>query len=111
MEKPFTVPIIPVLLFPALICIFVATAQTQRPTYPPPPKPLDNSTAPASPGKGARPMDFIQLQKEANALAETAQTIPADIATVRKGIMPQDTIQKLKQIEKLSKRLRSELNP
>jgi hypothetical protein len=110
-QKPFASPLIPVLLLPALICIFVGKAQTQKPTYPPPPQPMDTSATPPSPMKRVRPMDFIQLQKEANALADTAQTIPTDVANVRKGIMPKDVIQKLKQIEKLAKRLRSELNP
>ena len=56
-------------------------------------------------------IDPIQLQREADDLARTAQTIPTDVASVRKGILPKDVIQKLKQIEKLSKRLRNELNP
>jgi hypothetical protein len=53
----------------------------------------------------------VQLQKEADDLARTAQTIPSDVASVRKGMLPKDVIEKLKQIEKLSKRLRSELTP
>jgi len=40
-----------------------------------------------------------------------AQTVPADIAKIRQGMLPKDVVQKLKQIEKLSKRLRSQLNP
>jgi len=48
---------------------------------------------------------------EAEDLAATAQTIPTDVASVRKGMMPKDVLQKLKQIEKLSKHLRGELTP
>jgi hypothetical protein len=55
--------------------------------------------------------DLLQLQQEADDLARTAQSIPADFESVRKGMLPKDVIQKLKEIEKLSKRLRSELNP
>jgi hypothetical protein len=44
-------------------------------------------------------------------LARTAESIPADVVSVRKGVLPKDTMEKLKQIEKLSKRLRSQLNP
>jgi len=40
-----------------------------------------------------------------------SQTIPSDVASARKGMLPRDVIEKLKQIEKLSKRLRTELNP
>ena len=55
-------------------------------------------------------VDLAQAQKEADDLARTAGTIPADVASLRKGILPKDVIEKLKQIEKLSKHLRSELN-
>ena len=59
----------------------------------------------------SRRVDLAQLQHEADDLARTAQTIPTDVASVRKGMLPKDVIDKLKQIEKLSKHLRSELNP
>ena len=51
------------------------------------------------------------LQREADQLATLAQSIPADIDSVHKGKLPKDVIQKLKRIEKLSKRIRTELNP
>jgi hypothetical protein len=53
----------------------------------------------------------MQLQRDADDLARKAQSIPSDVASVRKGMLPKDIIEKLKQIEKLSKRLRTELNP
>ena len=59
----------------------------------------------------SRRLDLAQLQRDADDLARTAQTIPTDVASVRKGMLPKDVIDKLKQIEKLSKRLRTELNP
>jgi len=65
----------------------------------------------ATPTTAARRVDLEQLQKEADDLARTAQTIPADVASVRKGMLPKDVIEKLKQIEKLSKHLRGELAP
>jgi hypothetical protein len=61
--------------------------------------------------KMQRRLDPVKLQQEADDLARTAQTIPSDVAVIRQGKLPKDTIQKLKEIEKLSKRLRSELNP
>ena len=70
------------------------------------PKPIDKSADTPS-----RRLDLIQLQRDADDLARTAQTIPTDVASVRKGMLPKDVIDKLKQIEKLSKRLRTELNP
>jgi hypothetical protein len=59
----------------------------------------------------SRRVDLAQLQREADDLARTAQTIPSDLADIRRGIMPKEMLQKLKQIEKLSKHLRTELNP
>ena len=56
-------------------------------------------------------IDLMKLQQEADDLTRTAQTIPTDVAGVRQGTLPKDMIEKLRRIEKLSKRLRSELNP
>jgi hypothetical protein len=58
-----------------------------------------------------RHIDLDQAQRDADDLARTAQSIPTDVASVRKGMLPKDIIEKLKQIEKLSKHLRTELNP
>jgi hypothetical protein len=58
-----------------------------------------------------RQIDPVRLQKDALALASAASSIPADIESVRKGMLPKEIILKLKQIEKLSKQLRNELNP
>jgi len=49
------------------------------------------------------------LRPDADRLAKLAQSIPADIESIHKGMLPKDVIQKLKQIEKLSKSLRSKL--
>ncbi len=50
------------------------------------------------------------LRAAADELARLAQSIPVDIQRVNKGLLSKDLAQKLKQIEKLSKRLRTELN-
>lgn len=99
-----------------LVCVLSSGAQMKdvyTPGVPPPPAPMDpdhGKTAPDEP-KLQRRIDPIKLQQEADDLARTAQTIQSDIASIRRGTLPKDTIQKLKEIEKLSKRLRSELNP
>jgi hypothetical protein len=49
------------------------------------------------------------LRPDADQLAKLAESIPADVESLRKGMLPKDVIQKLKQIEKLSKSLRSKL--
>jgi hypothetical protein len=56
-------------------------------------------------------LDLGKLRQNADELARIAQTIPSDVSSIQKGILPKDVIQKLKQIEKLSKQLRGALNP
>ena len=100
-----------VLSIPVLFCLLSLPALTQRPTYPKAPPPLDTDAHnPPPPQDFPRHLNLLHMQKEADDLARAAQTIPADVASVRKGMLPKDIIQKLKQIEKLSKHLRSELN-
>lgn len=56
-------------------------------------------------------LDVAKLGQEADELARIAQTIPSDVASIQKGKLPKDMIEKLKQIEKLSKQLRTQINP
>jgi hypothetical protein len=95
-----------------MLGLFVTLAIPQEhSTFPKPPEPLDPSKTNPAPTSPTRHLDLAQLQRDADDLARTAQTIPTDVASVRKGMLPKDVIEKLKQIEKLSKRLRSELTP
>ncbi len=103
------------LLLPAVLltCVLTDRAQDLPKGMSPPPPPLDperQNQASDTP-RLQRQIDLAQLQKDADDLARTAQSIPVDVANVRRGVLPKDTLQKLKQIEKLSKHLRSELNP
>jgi hypothetical protein len=56
-------------------------------------------------------LDPAKLQREANELATLAASIPSAVDQTTHGVLPNDLLEKLKKIEKLSKRLRSELNP
>ena len=100
-----------------LVCVVPAHAQIKDayiPGVPPPPASMDRDngkTAPDEPKVPQRHIDLVKLQQEADDLARTAQTISADVAGVRGGTLPKDIVEKLKRIEKLSKHLRSELNP
>jgi hypothetical protein len=95
----------------AVLSLFVAFAAPQAAHhYPTPPPALDPETQDRPPASPSHRIDISQMQRDANDLAHTAQTIPSDVASVRKGMLPKDVIEKLKQIEKLSKRLRTELN-
>lgn len=88
-------------------------AQQTRGKMPTPPESMNGNdvNVPQDQATLQRRLDMAELQREAEDLAKTAQTIPSDVASVRKGMMPKDVILKLKQIEKLSKQLRTKLNP
>lgn len=53
--------------------------------------------------------DALELQRQAKELLELSQSLQPDMESVSHGLLPKDTIDKLKRIEKLSKRLRGEL--
>jgi len=98
------------------ICVLPARAQMKDvyiPGVPPPPPSMDrdHGKTPSDEPKLQRHIDPVKLQRDADDLARTAQTIPTDVAGVRQGTLPKDIIEKLKRIEKLSKQLRNELNP
>lgn len=48
----------------------------------------------------------LQLQKDAKELAELCASVPSDMAGVKQGLVPQGAVEKLKHVEKLSKRVR-----
>lgn len=52
---------------------------------------------------------FAQVQHDADKLASLARALPDEVGQLAKGTRPTDLEQKLKDIEKLSKRLRSNL--
>jgi hypothetical protein len=56
-------------------------------------------------------VDFAKVKSDADDLVILSQSIHSGIDNVGKGMLPKDLIDKLKQMEKLSKRLRSELTP
>jgi len=56
-------------------------------------------------------VDFAKLKSDADELIVLSQSIHSGVNDVQKGMLPKDLIAKLKQVEKLSKRLRSELTP
>jgi hypothetical protein len=56
-------------------------------------------------------IDVGKLKHDADELASLAQSIPNDVASTGRGILPKDLDEKLRRIEKLAKHLRSDLNP
>jgi len=63
------------------------------------------------PPPSRKTIDPVKLRAEANELADLAHSVPADVDQVSQGKLPKDFTDKLKRIEKLSKQLRSDLNP
>jgi hypothetical protein len=56
-------------------------------------------------------VDLAKLKSDADELMALSQSIHSSIGDVEKGMLPKDLTEKLKQVEKLSKRLRNELTP
>ena len=84
----------------------VSQTRTGFPTPPPPLAPLPQSKAPVT---RVRRVDTVELQREAKELSDLANTIPPDIEQYSRGLLAKDLEEKLKRIEKLSKRLRGQL--
>jgi len=96
-----------------LMCALATGASQHRSNMPVPPETMDADSTKTAPPEATLPrhIDLLELQREADDLARTAQTIPSDVANVRRGTLPKNIILKLKQIEKLPKQLRSGLSP
>jgi len=55
--------------------------------------------------------DPQELKRDAEELAHLSQSVPAEIEAVGRGLVSSDLNQKLKRIEKLSKKLRDAVQP
>lgn len=60
--------------------------------------------------KPSRSIDPAALRNEADQLADIAASLPQSVDKASHGVLEKDLISKLKQIEKLSKHLRNQLN-
>lgn len=97
----------------AVFLLLVLLAIPQRPSnWPKPPAPAEPPTPVA---RNSHPqqhrVDTAQLQHEAKELLDLSQSIQPDIESVSRGLLPKDTVEKLKRIEKLAKQLRQEIAP
>jgi len=94
--------------------LLLQTSAGQMPKSPPVIPPPTRPQAPPLPvevtGDLRAPLNGAKLKEEADQLAKLAQSIPADIDKAAKGQVAQDLAARLKQIEKLSKRLRREIS-
>jgi hypothetical protein len=92
----------PVLIF--------AAAQTHMPTRHGDVPHLNQQEQVPMPQQQTKPAP-VRLQREAQELLELSQSLQPDIESVNHGILPKDTIEKLRHIEKVAKHLRGELTP
>ncbi len=101
------------LLFVVFVLVLFAGATLQRPV----PPGLRQSEQAEQQGERNIPPpmnqpvkpSFAQVQHDADQLASLARALPDEVGQLAKGTRPKDLDQKLRDIEKLSKRLRSNL--
>src|SRR5438105_3799262 len=55
--------------------------------------------------------DARELKKDADELARLSQSVPVDVEALNRGVVSKDLNEKLRRIEKLSKKLRSQIQP
>jgi hypothetical protein len=96
-------------LLAVLLCSY-ANPQARN-NWPHPPQSASQIPANAKPKASGlhTGADSLELQSQAKELLELSQSLQPDMESVNHGLLPKDTIDKLKRIEKLSKRLRGEL--
>jgi hypothetical protein len=101
-----------------LLAVLLTSAPARAQTRPRPPGLQQADQAAAQADKNLPPpttpptrFDLGKIQHDADELARIAQTIPLDVSSLQKGLLPKEMTEKLKQIEKLSKHLRGEINP
>jgi hypothetical protein len=100
------------LLSCCLLVLLCSDANPQaRNNWPHPPQSASQVPPPANPKASSlhAGANYLELQREAKELLELSQSLQPDMESLNHGLLPKDTIEKLKRIEKLSKRLRSEL--
>ena len=91
----------------------VEASGQHRPTYPHPPQAADTATVEnvqPQPSQRVR-LNPAEFQQEVQELSSLAQDLSQDIDAVNRGLLPKDTVGKLKRAEKLAKRLRKEIAP
>lgn len=103
-------------LFLLLLIVSMPTHAQRKVSWPQPPRPAESAAAIPhfavhTTDLPKKVVDSVQVQRDAKELLELSQSLQPDIDYVNRGLLPKDTLEKLKRIEKLSKHLRSQLAP
>lgn len=98
-------PILGVLL--VVSCLLAPTSRSQN-VNPEMPREVDAQHH-ASPEEARDRIGDAQLQKDTKELAELCSALKPELDAVQKGMLGKDVLEKLKRVEKLSKRVREQL--
>jgi hypothetical protein len=71
---------------------------------------LEEQNESDAPSPVHRSVNRVELQNQANQLADLAASMPQAVQNANKGLLDKDLVQRLKQIEKLAKQLRTQLD-
>jgi hypothetical protein len=74
-----------------------------------PPKLPGDFQGPPTDTKLPKRFDAVKTRKDAEQLATLASKVPVEVEQLSKGVLPKDLDQQLKEIQRLAKRIRSEV--
>ncbi len=96
-----------------LLCSLPTEAQRGHPIQPGLREAEKAESLPLEPPRGPMRRDIhpAQVKRDANELKRLVDALPPEIEQVTKGELPKDLNENLKKIEKLARRLRSEVFP
>ena len=98
-------PILGVLLIVSCLLASLSRSQNVNPEMPREVEAQHN----ASPEEARDRISDAQLQKDTKELAEQCSSLKPELDAVQKGMTGKDVLEKLKRVEKLSKRVREQL--
>lgn len=102
----------PITQLSVILLLLCASSLPQSRGWPKPPAPAQATPLPRNQSPSWKnQVDTVQLQREARELSDLANSLPAEMDRVSHGLLSKDLPDKLKRIEKLSKHLRSEIQP
>ena len=96
------------LLLIMTLCLSVANGQ-RRENWPKPPEPAMHDETTQAAQARVEHRDLSALENDARELEGLAQMVPNDVTSMKKGLMPKEAVDRLKRIEKLAKKMRSEM--
>ena len=95
-----------------LLVMNLEASGQHRPTYPHPPQAADTTPAQSVQPQIYRPRaNPAQLHQEVQELSNLTAHLAQDVESINRGLLPKDTVSKLKRVEALAKHMRREIAP